>query len=83
MGPTGHQLRELLSLRYAPRLRTKDRRVQEKAQQIEVRSAQMVSQREVISPPRVEVFRQGSAARPALHDPRDSGEDGVALDSQF
>jgi hypothetical protein len=79
----GHQFARTLAFAFSPAAAYEAWTIQEEAQQVEVRFAQMTPQREVVAQPRVQVFHQRTAARRVLHDLRDGGEDGVELAAQF
>src|SRR3978361_624009 len=72
---TGHQFARTPALAFSPAAAYEAPMVQEEQHQIEIRVAQMAPQRKVVAQPRVEVLHQRTAARRALHDLRDGGED--------
>ena len=80
---TGHQFARTLALAFSPAAAYEAPMVQEEAQQVEVRGAQMTAQREVVAQPRVEILHQRTAARRVFHDLRHGREDGLELTAQL
>ena len=80
---TRHQFTRTSVFAFSPSAAHEAPVVKEEAQQVQVRRAQMATQCEVRSQPRVEVLNQRTAARRVLHGARHSGEHGLESAAQL
>src|SRR5215213_375667 len=79
MALAGHQLARALALALLMPAAQEAAVVQEEAQQVQVRAAEMAAQDEVGAQARVEVLHERAAARRVGHDPAHGVEQGVEL----
>src|SRR5258705_3036172 len=79
---TRHQFTRTSVFAFSPSAAHEAPVVKEESQQVQVRRAQMATQREVRAQPRVDVLNQRTAARRVLHGARHSGDHGVESATQ-